>query len=490
MDFPVPTEAQIGCKAAADCPSGWACNEKIGRCVKTEAMDTTAPGLAGEVAVSPAVLKKGATATVSFEATEELLSPPEVSINIGGNARLLSMDEKAAGTKYAFTYKAGGDEPQGVDSPITIKLTDKSGNVAGNISGKSLAFDFIAPSIDKVSVEGSPAKKGGKVLVRFSAGEKLEQDPVLTLDDGTALEKDASSKNLDYVYSYTASGGESEDSEGIGVSVNIRDEAGNAVAVTLEQNIVFDFTAPALSGAPVVTPLAAKNGEPVAVTVKTTEPVKVPVVTLDGVAMELSGAAEGLQQAFKFTHVAEKDKDAEGEKAIEIALEDAAGNTAAGLAGGTVLFDFAPPSLTNMAGLEKKYSAAAGFSTVTLTFDSSEDVGAGLSVAIGGALMTCDAWQPASPNYKCTYTVTGDEGEGVKEVSVTTKDAAGNTGFASRTVEYDLTGPVLTLAVQPPDRPARLGELVTVGVASSEALDQSGIQMNAGGLSLGAPSGS
>ena len=35
-DFAVPQEAQLGCKGASDCPSGWTCNEKVGRCVKTE----------------------------------------------------------------------------------------------------------------------------------------------------------------------------------------------------------------------------------------------------------------------------------------------------------------------------------------------------------------------------------------------------------------------------------------------------------------------
>ncbi|MBI5528765.1 MAG: hypothetical protein HY897_20740 [Deltaproteobacteria bacterium] len=42
-DFAVPAEAQLGCAAAADCPSGWTCNAKVGRCVKTENIDSEAP---------------------------------------------------------------------------------------------------------------------------------------------------------------------------------------------------------------------------------------------------------------------------------------------------------------------------------------------------------------------------------------------------------------------------------------------------------------
>mgnify|MGYP001616977626 CR=1 FL=1 len=88
-DFAVPQEAQLGCKAAADCPSGWTCNEKVGRCVKTESIDADAPALVGEVTVAPAMLKKSAKATVSFSVSEELSKPPVVTLS-AGSERLLT----------------------------------------------------------------------------------------------------------------------------------------------------------------------------------------------------------------------------------------------------------------------------------------------------------------------------------------------------------------------------------------------------------------
>ncbi|MBI5527157.1 MAG: hypothetical protein HY897_12550 [Deltaproteobacteria bacterium] len=223
-DLAVPDEAQLGCAAEADCPSGWTCNEKVGRCVKTTNIDSTAPGLVSEVIVAPPVLKMAATATVSFEVSEDLSKPPVVSVNAGTD-RLLSLDESASsGAKYAFSYAAAGDEPQGVESPISIVLTDESGNESGKLSGKSLKFDFLAPSVqaDKVLVTGSPAKKDGVVTVKFTVSEPLASDPVVVLrDDVGAAEaseasgvrpllKDPSSTGQDYVYAYTATGSEPE----------------------------------------------------------------------------------------------------------------------------------------------------------------------------------------------------------------------------------------------------------------------------------------
>ncbi|MBI5525710.1 MAG: hypothetical protein HY897_05195 [Deltaproteobacteria bacterium] len=139
----MPEEAKLGCNSGADCPSGWACNEKVGRCVKTENIDSTAPALVGEVSVSPPTLKKGAKATVSFSVSEELAKPPVVTVN-AGTERLLTLDESASSsTNHIFSYAAAGDEPQNVESAITIVLTDKSGNESGKLSGKSVKFDFI-----------------------------------------------------------------------------------------------------------------------------------------------------------------------------------------------------------------------------------------------------------------------------------------------------------------------------------------------------------
>jgi hypothetical protein len=304
---------------------------------------------------------------------------------------------------------------------------------------------------------------------------------------GEGLTKDPSSSALDYVYTYTATGDESEDLSGIGLTVDLVDAAGNIAAVLPLGSAVFDFTPPALLGEPVVAPLVAKAGGFLLVTFTASEELGAdPLVTIGGKTMT---KGQGAAPTYVFTALAEA-ADGEGDKQIEIALSDKAGNPSGGIAGPTVRFDFVPPEVSNLATDRARYSSVAGHDVVTLTADCAEDVGGGLVATVGGRGMMCAAWSAVSPNYTCTYAAKGDEGEGVKDVSVTTTDAAGNAGSGSRTVEFDFSGPVLTLAVQPQGRPARLGELVTVGVAASEALDANGISLGSGALNLGTPAGS
>ncbi|MBI5528662.1 MAG: hypothetical protein HY897_20215, partial [Deltaproteobacteria bacterium] len=489
MDFPVPPEAQLGCQSAADCPSGWACNAKIGRCVKTEAMDTTAPGLAGEVAVSPAVLKKGATAAVTFEATEALSKAPEVAVTAGA-ARLMTLDEKqSTGAKYVFAYKAAGDEPQGVEAAISIVLTDKSGNESGKLSGKSLRFDFVAPGVVGTPVvRGSPSGEKGMPAVSFTVTEALVAAPEVKLANGVAWSMDPGKTPPEYEFTYSPKADDPQDSNGTGITVTLVDEAQNEAKDLLLGAVVFDFVRPAVVGALAVDPPVAKTGRTVSIGFTVSEKMSAgsPVVKVDGTAL---ANVEPRGMVYTFGYLV-TDGDANGEHAVTVEMSDEAGNVAAAAVTGAFRVDNTAPQVSNVTTAGKRYSTQPGFSEVKLEFDCTEDIGEGLGVTIGGLPMTCGAWQAASPSYTCTYAVLGSEGEGVKEIAIAAVDAAGNAGFGSASVEFDFTGPILALAVQPPDRPARLGELVTVGVASSEALDQSGIQMNAGGLSLGAPSGS
>ncbi|MBI5524771.1 MAG: hypothetical protein HY897_00400 [Deltaproteobacteria bacterium] len=349
QEFALPEEAKIACVAEGDCPTGWTCNTAVGQCVKMTKIDKAAPGLKGEVTLDPPVLKKGATATLSFEVAEELLNPPEVKIRAGVD-RLLVLDEKASdrALKYVYTYKAAGDEPQDTDCPLTISLTDKSGNTSSGISGKSLKFDFLPPSIpaDKVLVTGSPAKKDGVVTVKFSVSEPLASDPVvvLTLASGlTPLALDPSSTGLDYVYTYTSLGNESEDPAGHGILVDLNDLAGNvSTALPLEKPVVFDFTPPGFKTAPVVDPPDARAGTLVTVTLEADEDLgSEPIVKLG--AIELRGTSSG--RAYAFNHIA-AEADGGGDKALSISMTDKAGNPAT-IAGQTVVFDFTPPAISN-----------------------------------------------------------------------------------------------------------------------------------------------
>ncbi|MBI5526160.1 MAG: hypothetical protein HY897_07480 [Deltaproteobacteria bacterium] len=486
-DLAVPSEAKIGCRSEADCPSGWTCNEKVGRCVKTENIDSTVPALAGEVSVSSPTLKRGATARVTFEVSEDLSKTPVVSVSAGTD-RLLSLDDKASsGTRYVFAYQAVGDEPQGVESPISIVLTDKSGNESGKLSGKSLRFDFLAPDLVDATIAGSPVNKKGAVTVTFSVNETPAEAPVVKLATGQVLAASGEPKNNKYTYSYAPTGDESEDPAGVSVTVDLVDGARNEKSGIGIGTIVFDFAAPAINGSPAVTPAVAKAGTTVTVAFETTEPLSaMPVVKAGG--KDLAGT-EFPGNSYQFGYkVAEGEAD--GERAITISLSDRAGNPLDDAAGGSFVVDSTTPQLGELVTSSKKYSARPGFNTVTLTFDCSEDVEGGLVATVGEAFMKCEPWRAASPNYTCTYPVTGEEVAGTTEAAVAAIDKAGNIGFRTTSIDLDFSGPGLTLSVQPNNRPARLGEIVTIGVASSEALNPVGVALDSGGLALGAPSGS
>jgi hypothetical protein len=302
------------------------------------------------------------------------------------------------------------------------------------------------------------------------------------------LAKDPSSSGLDYVYAYTATGDESEDPAGVGLTVDLSDPAGNeAKGVDLKQPVVFDFTPPALKAPAVIAPSVAKAGTTVTIAFETTEALSgMPVVEAGGRIL-VGSALPGNNYEFGYKVA---DGEAEGERAVTISLSDRAGNALDDAPGGSFVVDLLTPQLGELKTSSRKYSARPGFNAVTLSFDCTEDVEGGLVATVGGAFMACGAWQATSPNYTCTYPVTGGEVEGTTEVAVAAIDKAGNIGFKTTAVDLDFSGPLLTLAVQPSGRPARFGELVTVGVAASEALDANGIAMDSGALSLGAPAGS
>jgi hypothetical protein len=487
-DLAVPEGAQIGCAAAADCPTGFTCNAKIGRCVKTESIDSTAPALVSEVTVTPAVLKKGAKATVSFSVSEDLSTPPVVTLSAGTD-RLLTYDSRLTthgSGKYEFTYAAVGDEPQGVESAISIVLTDKSGNESGKLSGKSLKFDFVAPGVVGTPVvKGSPSGEKGTPAVSFTVTEALAAAPEVKLKSGAEWSMEPGKTPPEYEFTYSPKADDPQDPEGTEITVTLVDEAQNEAKDLLLGAVVFDFVRPAVVGELAVDPPVAKAGRTVSIGFTVSEKLGAgwPVVKVDGTAL---ANVEPRGMVYMFGYLV-TDGDADGEHAVTVEMSDEAGNAGAAPFTGAFRVDNTAPQVTNVTTAGKRYSAQPGFDEVKATFDCTEDVGEGLDATVGGLPMSCGGWQPGPPNYTCTYAVTGAEGGGIKEVVVSATDRAGNAGFGSASVEFDFAGPVLVMAVNPSGRAARLGETLTVGVTGSEELAAGGVLLESGGLNLGQP---
>jgi hypothetical protein len=107
--------------------------------------DLEAPKLIGTPGLSPIVVKKGETAALRFESNRELLASPSVNISLSSQKKALALDGiNSSGRRYAFTYTADGTEPQGIDCPITIVLTNKAGVKSPELGGGALRFDFTS----------------------------------------------------------------------------------------------------------------------------------------------------------------------------------------------------------------------------------------------------------------------------------------------------------------------------------------------------------
>ena len=93
------------------------------------------------------------------------------------------------------------------------------------------------------------------------------------------------------------------------------------------------------------------------------------------------------------------------------------------------------------------FSAQDGHNHVQVQFDVSEsldasdDSNANLAVTLAGHTMDCGSYQAQSPNYTCTYVVTGEESEGGNLIEINGNDGAGNTVYANQAVQFDFTLP-------------------------------------------------
>jgi hypothetical protein len=265
-----------------------------------------------------------------------------------------------------------------------------------------------------------------------------------------------------YACSYTVTGTETEGTTEI--SIGALDAAGNMGFGS--GSVEFDFTGPALQLSVQPTGRPARLGELVTVGVAANEALNPAGIALDSGALNL-GTPSGSGTSYSWTYTV-KDTDS-GTFNLSATAADAVGNLAAAPATGTILLDGIAPTLSNVSADRAKYSRVAGFDTVTLTFDCTEDVGSGLGVTVGGAAMSCGAWQTQSPSYACTYTVQSGDTGGVKSIEIKATDAAGNSAYGSGSVEYDFTGPAV-ISAGPGQGAYKLNDSVLYTVNVSEPL--------------------
>lgn len=450
-DLTISEKARITC--TTECPEGWTCNARLGRCIRNDALDTVPPSIVGPVTVEPPEAPLGSVVRVAFDVNEPLSVPPVVTIDLGtGVPKSLTLDASASsGTHWAYAWTTVGDEPQGRACPITIALEDLQGLPATGLSGGNVRFDFLPPSLSGVQLEGSPVGSLGTVRVRFRASEPPVADPVVRLGSAADFVKsDALSSGLDYVYEYLSDGTEPQGAPGFPVTVDLADVAGNAATGLALGTAIFDRMAPSLVAAPTVTPLDAAEGALVRVTFELDEELAAdPIVRLGSIPLD-----KGLQvgRRWSYSHVAAPGD--EGSWPLTIEVADLAGNGATLVPGEQVTFDFSTPTVAELrvclddgtadpcAGERSTFSAAPGGDGVKVSFTLSEPAER-LDVTVGAlSLVAGGSCTGAGLARVCTHVVTDPAGGTSPRVETDTVaiaaiDAAGNSSFDYRWITYD-----------------------------------------------------
>lgn len=159
-----------------------------------------------------------------------------------------------------------------------------------------------------------------------------------------------------------------------------------------------------------------------------------------------------------------------------VGLTDLVGN-ASTASGPSFTLDTVVPTVsgltvTNAAGVVTSlFSDYSGFNVVKVKFNTAKSVDsiAGQpSVTVGGNAASCGIYSPAPPNYTCTYTATGTEGTGPKQVLAMAADEVGNVSSESTSISFDETPISLTTSVS--TEQAQIGTQLILSVSTNKAL--------------------
>lgn len=487
IDRAVPGDTKIGCESEEDCPPDYACKEALGRCVLVQGADDKPPGIEN-VQIGPSVVGLAGEVVVSFDVTDELIEDPQVLL--GTSSRQLFGKGSADGRSYIYAYSPDGSENE-APTPILATMVDISGNEAVDLTVGSISFDFTSPLVSDLTVSKAHARAADPVVVTFRVNETLGATPDVRLGDGTALVEETSQEALVYAFGYSPAGTETEGP--VLVAINVVDAAGNTSRSTFPDAFVLDFTPPAVEGTPSTPRPVVRAGQVAAVTFAVSEPLEGALVvelTPQGVGTTLvMGLGEKVGNSYTFTNeVGLADADGTYDASL-VVYQDRAGNP--GVAGvlASLAIDNKPPAFVVQPQVDRlKVSRILNFNATTVSFSLDESA-AWLAVQMGGADIACTETGAAPQvDYDCSYVVQGSDTEGVKAVTVQALDVADNGVFATApSVTFDFTEPSLNLSVMPPERAARLGEVITLTVTSNESLDVGGAVLDSSPLTMMGP---
>lgn len=329
-------------------------------------VDTSVPAVTA-VAVSRGKVSRApgwSTYDVTFEVSEDVgLQAPGLLVTVG--TRSLDSCTRSAPTagtwRYVCPVAVGAGDAEG-HYGVTVKATDEAGNVG--LGGTSIEYDFTPPGILAVPTVSPPiAKLGDVVSYGVTASEPLGVEPTLAIQPLQPVEPGQSPPSFAYAagtsYVYEADVTSATASGTYASTLTLRDEAGNEAQVD-GATFAIDTSVPEVSdlvvsvdgGAAVAPPRIDESGTVRAsfTVSEATDPGQgLLSVTVGGRDMDCArvGTPSGGGADYECTWTMQGDEiphDTEATQTVLVTARDAAGNR--GSASGTVVFDFADPTVT------------------------------------------------------------------------------------------------------------------------------------------------
>jgi gliding motility-associated-like protein len=385
---------------------------------------------------------------------------------------------------------------------FTASATDNATNTSGSSTGFAVTIDITAP--------GAPAINGITTDTGSSSSDGITNDQTLTLsgtaEANTSVTVSRTGTGIIGTATTDGSGNWSFDYTGITLTngtytftVIATDVAGNESGNSTDFNITIDTSAPTISSVSVPANGIYIAGQNLDFTVNLNE--NVTVNTTDGMpfinlvlttggtvqASYISGSGSG-SLVFRYV-VATGNIDNDGVSlsgSVSVngaTLRDAAGNDLAftlNSIGSTtgVLVDGVIPTLSSViiASDNTNTSLAKQGDKITITLSASENINTPSVTIAGNAAILSGS----GADYTATYTMANTDSEGVIPFSINFSDIAGNAGSAitsttnSSSVTFDRTAPTLSTVILSSNNAnttrAKVGDIVTVQVTSSEAI--------------------
>ncbi len=277
-------------------------------------VDKTAP-VFSNLTVVPAQAVQGTSVTLTFTASEALVTSPTVTVN----GHVAQFDGLTSLT-WTYVYDVGANDTEGA-ATIFISGVDLAGN-AGELSNNTalvVLLDTTPPVFSNLVATPALAKEGTQVSLTFSASEALLTSPTVTVNGHAAQFGGLAGAVWTFVYTVQA-----DDAEGAAaILVSGLDLVGNPGQLSNNTALLVDKTAPVFSDLQ-ASPALAKDGAQVSLFFLASETLgATPVLTVNGHPAQYVQAS-GLSYEFRYEVLA---ADPEGAAAVVVSGADVAGNT-------------------------------------------------------------------------------------------------------------------------------------------------------------------